>query len=203
MVYQLLRDPYLDPDTGVMRNRLGITDADELAQREEDEAALATAKLLFTLRPTRWDPALLRLLYQQLFGQLYDWAGQYRTVEISKGTSRFAAAQHIPAQVEAVLAELEQERTDWSPGDDAVLDRLAHFYSELNAIHPFRDGNGRTIRLLLSLLANRYHWDLQWQHTTTEHNQHACALAFYGDETELREMMWRVALSSHGTSRQL
>lgn len=203
MVYQLLRDPYLDPDTGVMRNRLGITDADELAQREEDEAALATAKLLFTLRPAHWDPSLLCFLHQQLFGQLYDWAGQYRTVEISKGTSRFAAAQHIPAQVEAVLAQLEQERASWSPGDDAVLDRLAHFYSELNAIHPFREGNGRTIRLLLSLLANRYHWDLQWQHTTAEHNQHACALAFYGDETALREMMRRVALSSHGTSRRL
>ena len=67
MVYQLLRDPYLDPDTGVMRNRLGITDADELAQREEDEAALATAKLLFTLRPAHWDPSLLCFLHQQLF----------------------------------------------------------------------------------------------------------------------------------------
>ena len=139
MVYQLLRDPYLDPDTGVMRNRLGITDADELAQREEDEAALATAKLLFTLSPTRWDPALLCLLHQQLFGQLYDWAGQYRTVEISKGTSRFAAAQHIPAQVKAVLAELGQDRRTWTPGDQAVLDHLAHTYS---AIHPFREGNG-------------------------------------------------------------
>ena len=110
MVYQLLRDPYLDPDTGVMRNRLGITDADEL----------------------------------------------------------------------------EQDSRTWTPGDQAALD---HTYS---AIHPFREGNGRTIRLLLSLLANRYHWDLQWQHTTAEHNQHACALAFYGDETELREMMRRV-----------
>lgn len=118
MVYQLLRDPYLDPDTGVMRNRLGITDADELAQREEDEAALATAKLLFTLSPTRWDPALLRFLHQQLFGQLYDWAGQYRTVEISKGTSRFAAAQHPspgrgrPSRAGARPSHLDTRRPD-------------------------------------------------------------------------------------------
>jgi len=192
MVYRLLRGPYLDPDTGVLRNWRGITDAEELERIERQRASMVATWLLAELRPTRWDPALLRFLHQQLFGQLYDWAGQYRTVEISKGTSRFAAAQHIPAQVKAVLAELEQDRRTWTPGDQTVLDYLAHTYSELNAIHPFRDGNGRTIRLLLSLLADRYHWDLQWQHTTAEHNQHACALAFYGDETTLREMMWRV-----------
>lgn len=136
MVYRLLRGPYLDPDTGVLRNRQGITDAKELERVERRRASIAATWLLAELRPTRWDPALLRFLHQQLFGQLYDWAGQYRTVEISKGTSRFAAAQHIPAQVEAVLAELEQERTDWTPGDQAALD---HTYS---AIHPFREGNG-------------------------------------------------------------
>ncbi|BDA65728.1 Fic family protein [Actinomyces capricornis] len=77
-------------------------------------------------------------------------------MEISKGTSRFAIAQYISSQVEAVFADLERERQGWNPGDPAVLDRLAHYYSELNAIHPFREGNGRTIRLLLSLLSNRY-----------------------------------------------
>lgn len=191
MVYQLLRDPYLDPVTGVLRNRLGITNAEELERLERQRASMAAISLLDELDPTHWDPSLLRFLHQQLFGQLYDWAGQYRTVEISKGTSRFAAAQHIPAQVEAVLAQLEQERTNWSSGDDAVLDRLAHFYSELNAIHPFREGNGRTIRLFLSLLANRYRWDLLWQRITAQQNQQACAEAFYGDETGLQEVLRR------------
>ncbi|WKR22278.1 hypothetical protein AIF0345_2220 [Actinomyces israelii] len=65
------------------------------AAREEDEAALATARLLYTLHPTHWDPSLLRPLRHQLCARFYDWAGQYRTVEISKGTSRFAAAQRI------------------------------------------------------------------------------------------------------------
>ncbi|WP_043564104.1 Fic/DOC family protein, partial [Actinomyces israelii] len=139
MVYRLLRGPYLDPDTGVLRNRQGITDAEELERIERQRASMAATWLLAELRPTRWDPALLRLLHQQLFGQLYDWAGQYRTVEISKGTSRFAAAQHIPAQIKTVLAELEQDRRTWTPGDQIVLDYLAHTYS---AIHPFREGNG-------------------------------------------------------------
>ena len=110
MVCQLLHDPYLDPDAGMLRDRRGITDAEELKYVERQRASMAATSLLTELRPTRWDPALLRFLHQQLFGQLYDWAGQYRTVEISKGTSRFASAQHIPTQVKTVLAELEQDR---------------------------------------------------------------------------------------------
>ena len=140
MVYRLLRGPHLDPDTGVLRNRLSITDTEELERIKRQRASMAATWLLAELRPTRWDPALLRFLHQQPFGQLYDWAGQYRTVEISKGTPRFAAAQHIPAQIKTVPAELEQDRRTWTPGDQTVLDHLAHTYS---AIHPFRDGNGR------------------------------------------------------------
>jgi filamentation induced by cAMP protein fic len=65
---------------------------------------------------------------------------------------------------------LEQECQHWNPRAAAVLDRLAHYYSELNAIHPFREGNGRTIRLFLSLLANRYGWWLDWTAMTAEEN---------------------------------
>lgn len=136
MVYDLDTDPYIDSATGAMRNRLGITDTDLLMQAEELAASFAAAEILESLQPQRWDAGLLRHLHHELFSQLYTWAGQYRTVEISKGSSRFAMAQYIPVQVDTVLASLEQERQDWQPGDPAVLDRLAHYYSELNAVHP-------------------------------------------------------------------
>jgi filamentation induced by cAMP protein fic len=90
------------------------------------------------------------------------------------------------------MAELELERGSWTPGDQAVLNRCTYFYSELNAIHPFRESNGQTIRLLLSLLTNCYHWELQWKRATAEQNQLACAAAFYGDETALWTVMRRV-----------
>lgn len=190
MVYDLNTDPYIDPATGVMHNRLGITDTD---QAEELAASFAAAEILESLNPERWDAVLLRHLHHELFSQLYTWAGEYRTVEISKDSSRFAMAQYITMQVEAVLADLEQERHSWQLGDPAVLDRLAHYYSELNAVHPFREGNGRTIRLLLSLLSNRYGWWLDWAAITAEQSTQASILAFHGDETELRTLLWKVA----------
>ncbi|MBO3724195.1 Fic family protein [Actinomyces bowdenii] len=192
-VYDLVRDPYLDPASGVLRNRLDISDPQVLAETEEVLVATAAFSLLESLKPDHWDAALLKHLHHELFGRLYTWAGQYRTVEISKGSSRFAMAQYIPSQTEVVFSNLEQERHDWQPGDPAVIDRLAHYYSELNAIHPFREGNGRTIRLLLSLLSNRYGWWLDWAAITAEENTRASTLAFHGDESELREVLQRVA----------
>jgi len=192
MAYDLTDDPYTDPDTGVMHNRLGIITANELARAEEATAAAMTTAILENVEPDSWNPSLLRDLHYKLFGQIYSWAGEYRTVEIGKGTSHFAASEHVPVQLETVLDALEQERQHWDPRTSAVLDHLAHYYSELNAIHPFREGNGRTIRLFLSLLANRYGWWLDWTAMTAEENVQACAAAFYGDETALREMMRRV-----------
>lgn len=115
-------------------------------------------------------------------------------MEISKGTSRFAAAAYIASQTDAVLAELGNEVARWRPGDERIPRRIAHYYSELNAIHPFRAGNGRTIRLFLSLLALQYGWYLDWSKTTTAENLQACAEAFYGDEARLAALMATVAL---------
>lgn len=117
-----------------------------------------------------------------------------RTVEISKGTSRFAAATYIASQTDAILAELGDQVTRWRPGDERIPRRIAHYYSELNAIHPFREGNGRTIRLFLSLLALQYGWYLDWSTTTAAENLHACAEALYGDETRLAAPMASVAV---------
>ncbi|QUB37462.1 Fic family protein [TM7 phylum sp. oral taxon 349] len=153
-----------------MHNRLGITTANELVRAEKATAAAMTTAILENVEPNSWKPSLLRDLHYKLFGQIYSWAGEYRTAEIGKGTSHFAAAEHVTAQVETILDALEQECQHWNPRATAVLDRLAHYYSELNAIHPFRDGNGRTIRLFLSLLANRYGWWLDWTAMTAEEN---------------------------------
>lgn len=194
MTYDLARDPYTDPVSGVLYNLPGITDGDELARVEEDSAALSAALAVENLQPDVWDAALLRHLHRALFGTVYAWAGTYRTVEISKGTSRFAAAAYIASQTDAVLAELGNEVARWRPGDERIPRRIAHYYSELNAIHPFREGNGRTIRLFLSLLALQHDWYLDWSKTTAAENLQACAEAFYGDEARLAALMATVAV---------
>lgn len=197
MTYELPRDPYTAPVTGVMHNLLGLKDLAELDEAERTEVAVATAASLQKLTPTVWDASLLCLLHRRLFGGIYAWAGTYRTVEISKGTSRFAAAAYIAGQTDAVLAELNDEVAAWRQGDERTPRRIAHYYSELNAIHPFREGNGRTIRLFLSLLALQYGWYLDWSKTTAAENLQACAEAFYGDEARLTALMVTVAVRAN------
>lgn len=89
-------DPYLDPDSGVLRNRLGITDAAELVQVE---AALTGSRLIDLERrrlPGRYDLAHLQVFHRYIFGDVYDWAGELRTVTIAKG-------EVFPAPISAVL----------------------------------------------------------------------------------------------------
>lgn len=158
----------------MLKNKPGITDELELARSEEHRAVIAAVAIADECRLEKWDAALLCWLHKELFGSHYEWAGHYRTVEISKGTSRFAAAEHVATQVDELFHALEQKLPQWKEGEPSVLLRLAHYYSELNAIHPFREGNGRTIRLLLTLLALRYGWQLEWEHISAADNTAAC-----------------------------
>jgi cell filamentation protein len=87
-------DPYLDPASGVLRNLLGITDPAELARAE---AALSASRLIdLELRrlPGRYDLAHLQAFHRYILGDVYDWAGQLRTVSIAKG-SVYCLPQHL------------------------------------------------------------------------------------------------------------
>ncbi|MDR1851369.1 MAG: Fic family protein [Propionibacteriaceae bacterium] len=82
---------------------------------------------------------------------MFDWTGELRTIEISKGNTRFAFSQYLDTLGSDIFAHLADE--DWLRGLERsqLVERLAYYYSELNILHPFREGNGRTIRTLLSL----------------------------------------------------
>ena len=96
-------DPYLDPASGVLRNRLGITDANELAHAEAHVAASRELQL-YVDRPTlgRYDLPHLQAIHRHLFSEVYDWAGEIRTINITKVTS-FAPHQHIRAYASTVF----------------------------------------------------------------------------------------------------
>ncbi len=98
-------DPYLDPASGVLRNLLGITDAAELARAE---AALSASRLIdLELRrlPGRYDLAHLEAFHRYILGDVYDWAGQPRTVSIAKG-SVFCLPQHLESYAADVFGRL-------------------------------------------------------------------------------------------------
>ena len=92
-----------------------------------------------------------RALHHHIFQDVYDWAGEYRTVNIAK-THLFCLAPFIEKEMGRQFRELNAENNLQRLDMDTFADRAAHHIIELNAIHPFREGNGRTNRLFLEVL---------------------------------------------------
>ena len=99
-------DPYVDATTGVPRNRLGIADATESARVEALVAAAAELTLYREARAGgRHDLDQLRAVHRRLFGEIYDWAGELRTVDIAKGQTLFALAVHVDSEGRRIFVE--------------------------------------------------------------------------------------------------
>ncbi len=88
-----------------------------------------------------------------LFQDIYEWAGELRTVKISKGRTMFAAPEFIESEASRLFQRLRMEKFLVGQDQGPFISRLAHYYGELNVLHPFRKGNGRSQKLLFELLA--------------------------------------------------
>ncbi len=100
-------DPYLDLEHGVLRNRLGITDPGELSRVEAELTALRLVELRQRPLPGGYDLAHLQAFHAHIFGDIYDWAGQLRTVSIGKG-HLFCLPQHLESFAHEVFDRLER-----------------------------------------------------------------------------------------------
>ncbi len=138
-------DPYGDPVTGVLRNKLGLSTTGELeaAEREITHAALIFLKES-PVKPS-YDLGHLCAIHRTIFGDICDWAGQLRTVAIAKG-SWFRLPQYIESSAAEIFRALHRERLLHGLPRDAFTERLTYYLGEINAVHPFREGNGRAQR---------------------------------------------------------
>lgn len=183
-------DPYLDLTTGVLRNRLGITSPAELSRVEADISALRIAQLWREPLPGRYDLPHLQAFHRHIFGDLYDWAGQLRTVRIGKGGALFCLPEDLAATGTAIFARLAE--ADHLRGLDRAefVDQLVVLLAEINQLHPFREGNGRTQRAFLAQLAREAGYRLDWTRMTDrEAHIDAARAAQAGDLGPLRALL--------------
>jgi len=182
-------DPYLDAATGVLINRLRITDAATLEQAEAALVATRSYELAQTPLKGGFDLAHFQAIHHYLFGDLYEWAGQLRTVDISKGSSHFAHHGHIASAAVTTFKQLAEEKNLTGLDPAAFGKRAAYFFGELNALHPFREGNGRALREFLSHLAYANGYYLAWEHMKQIDVQQAAIDSFQGDASRLAELI--------------
>ncbi|QXF34804.1 cell filamentation protein Fic [Photorhabdus luminescens] len=144
------QDPYTYPGIDTLINKLGIRDSVVLEQAERELTELAILNISFKEPP--YDLLFWRRLHKQIFSDLYDWAGQLRIIDISKGDTRFCHAKCIEMEGNRIFDMLENENYLVGLNYQELIKKLAEYYAELNVIHPFREGNGRTQRLLFEYI---------------------------------------------------
>jgi len=137
-------EDYLIKDTKVLKNKLGITDGDELKQMEFEITVSKIAQLYFMGITGNFDEKHLCEIHKFIFEDIYDFAGKYREVDMRQVT-QFTPYKEIPSKLHELFNELKNtELNSYSKFETAK--NIAKFYSGLIDIHPFREGNGRSIR---------------------------------------------------------
>lgn len=184
-------DPYTDPGSGVLRNRLGITDPAELERAEAFWTTSQLARLYQRDGPRvegDYDLPHLQAMHRFLFEEIYDWAGQLRTVAIAKA-DLFCLPQHIETYAADVLGKLARAEHLLSRERGAFLDGLTEAFADVNALHPFREGNGRTQRAFFSQLARDAGHPLDWRGLDAHQNLIASQASLRGNLAPLKALL--------------
>ena len=147
-----LENSYIDPKTGLLKNLQDITDPDVLIFVESSAVTKRLQELYENPIKISGIDSLL-LIHKHLFQDVYAWAGQKRTVEISKDGKQFFPIPHFDNAFR-YLDQLIIEYKEIPKNNKTNLsEKLAEILDNINYLHPFREGNGRTQREFLRLLA--------------------------------------------------
>lgn len=156
-------DPYLIPGTNVLRNLVGATDEDALAAAENDLRSARAAILREDLPPAEGTLEQLRRMHRFLFRDVYDWAGEVRTIDMGKGEGLpFQPLELFSIGVRYSEEVLRADDLLKGLGHDEFVKRLSVSYNNFNILHPFREGNGRTQRIFWEIIAREAGWHFDW-----------------------------------------
>lgn len=185
-LYDAFDDPYCYEGTSVLKNRLDLKTQDELM---EFEHAISSQRAEEPLPSGKLDQKHYCALHRHFYQDVYDWAGELRTVRTSKGGNAFCYPENIAAQLKKLFGELAAAEHFRGLDADAFAGASAHFLAELNAIHPFREGNGRTQLTFLKLIANAAGHDIDLERLDPPATLHAMIASFSGDEKPLARVI--------------
>lgn len=176
--YDAFADPYLYPGTTVLKNLRGIRDEKAL---EAFEVEVSTLRAEQPLPDGEFDATHYRAIHHHLFQDVYEWAGHYRSVRIAKGDSMFCYPENIPEQMGSLFARVAGGEPFRDRTPDEFVSVLAKFHAELNAIHAFREGNGRTQLAFVGLIGHTFDHPLRLEDVEQGAFLAAMMASFAGD----------------------
>ncbi len=189
-LYEARNSIYCYPDSNVLVNKLNIKDNKKL---EKAEKMIVLAKL-YDLRQNKlvgnFDKDHFINIHKYLFEDLYPFAGKFRTENIAKDSFSFAEWEFIDSELDRLLLKLKEENFLNDLNKEDMAKKLAYYMSELNVLHPFREGNGRTIREFIRELAYKNGYILDYSKTGSEEMLEAMMKSVI-DETDLAKIIYK------------
>ncbi|WP_375613215.1 type II toxin-antitoxin system protein adenylyltransferase VbhT [Bartonella sp. AP153HLJHH] len=184
-------DSYTDPETGVMYNRFGIKDKATLQRVESTISYVKSFEFVHTPIGGKFDLDYMKEIHRRLFGDIYEWAGQVRLVDIAKGNSMFASYNQIESYAPKITKKLAKEQYLRGFGAYDFSQRAGYYMGELNALHPFREGNGRTQREFMVQLAREAGYHINWKGIERQEMTRASIEAHFGNSEYLSALIYK------------
>ena len=167
-VYTTTQSIYCYPDSNVLKNKLNIRDNNLLKTAEEEITLIKQMELLKNPIKGNFTKAHFMNIHKFIFEDLYSFAGKIRKEQISKADTLFYPPNLIDTELDRVFDKIKDKNMLKETEKDKVFDNLAYVMAELNVIHPFREGNGRSIREFIRLMAKRMGYNLNWGNVEKE-----------------------------------
>lgn len=189
---------YCYPESDVLRNKLNITDARALFEAEKELTAIRLRELQENPIRGDFDFAHLRAIHRYIFQDIYEWAGEIRTVEIGKG-NLFCTTAFIPEYASSVFRKYFSQCDSAKEDRDEFIKIFADNYGDLNALHPFREGNGRTQREFARLVCLECGYDFNLSCATHREMLEASILSFEKADSSLFVKIFSKAVVPYGS----
>ncbi len=156
-------DPHYDYKHDILNNLPGYIDPEQLDKFERVEAAIAIFDLQKNPVQGAFDGAHYKAIHARIFQNIYPWAGEFRQINMNRPASfPFALVPFMEKNLNGTLAKLAAENHLQGLDAAAFANRAAYYLGELNSIHPFREGSGRTQREFIRQLAAAAGYRINW-----------------------------------------
>jgi cell filamentation protein len=192
-LYQASHDPYCYPGTHILKNKWDIRNQELLSEVESTFAQQRIFELYLEMPVSgRFGLRHLQRVHHYIFQDVYSWAGKLRTVRIHKEKTTFAYPEYIKEEAKRIFVPLQQGKYLKNLEREVFIQRLAWYIGEINVLHPFREGNGRALRVFIWLLAIRAGWHIQFEDVNSDEWLVACIASYSGDLEPMKVLLERI-----------
>ncbi|MGY1446200.1 Fic family protein [Pseudomonas chlororaphis] len=187
--YGVGHDPDCYPGTDVLKNLLDLRDERDLNEAERYLTEKCATQFEFQEPP--YSLATLKDIHHTLFSRIYSWAGELRTVKISKGGNQFCIPERIEPEATKEFSRLKA--AGWFDGysREQLVVACAESYGTINVLHPFREGNGRTQRILFEWIIVNAGYEIDWWAVDQQEWVAANISSFHGNDHHLNQIFER------------